>query len=60
MLYEAQRDLGLDLTKCWMLGDDERDMHAGGDAGCRCVYITEQHPLIEAVQAILALEEVGK
>ena len=60
MLYEAQRDLGLDLTKCWMLGDDERDMHAGGDAGCRCMYITEQHPLMEAVRAILALEEQGK
>lgn len=60
MLYKAQRDLGLDLTKCWMLGDDERDMHAGGDAGCRCMIITEQHPLMEAVQAILTLEEQGK
>lgn len=58
MLYQAQRDLSLDLTKCWMLGDDERDMHAGGDAGCRCLYITDQHPLMEAVQAILTLEEV--
>lgn len=60
MLYQAQRDLSLDLTKCWMLGDDERDMHAGGDAGCRCMYITEQHPLPEAVHAILVLEEAGK
>lgn len=60
MLYQAQKDLSLDLTKCWMLGDDERDMHAGGDAGCRCMYITEQHPLIEVVHAVLALEEVGK
>lgn len=57
LLYQAQRDFSLDLTKCWMLGDDERDMHAGGDAGCRCMYITEQHPLIEAVHAILTLEE---
>lgn len=60
MLYQAQRDLSLDLTKCWMLGDDERDMHAGGDAGCRCMYISEQHPLLEAVHAVLALEEAGK
>ena len=57
MFYEAQRDLSLDLTKCWMLGDDERDMHAGGDAGCKCMYITEQHPLIEAVHNVLKLEE---
>lgn len=60
MFYQAQRDLSFDLTKCWMLGDDERDMHAGGDAGCRCMYITEQHPLLEAVYAILALEEAKK
>lgn len=60
MLFQAQRDLGLDLTKCWMLGDDERDMHAGGDAGCRCMYVTEQHPLIEVVRAILALEETDR
>lgn len=57
MFYQAQRDLSIDLTKCWMLGDDERDMHAGGDAGCKCMYITERHPLIEAVQAIFKLEE---
>ena len=60
MFYQAQRDLSLDLTKCWMLGDDERDMHAGGDAGCRCMYISEQHPLSQAVQAILILEEAGQ
>ena len=57
MFFQAQKDLSLDLTKCWMLGDDERDMHAGGDAGCKCMYITEQHPLNEAVNYILKLEE---
>lgn len=56
MLFQAQKELSLDLTKCWMLGDDERDMHAGGDAGCKCMYITEQHPLTEAVDMILRLE----
>lgn len=60
MLYQAQRDLSLDLTKCWMLGDDERDMHAGADAGCRCMMISDQHPLYEAAEAILKLEEAGK
>ena len=60
MFYLAQRDLSIDLTKCWMLGDDERDMHAGGDAGCRCMYITEQHPLLEAVHAIFTLEAANK
>lgn len=59
MFYQAQRELSFDLTKCWMLGDDERDMHAGGDAGCRCMYVSEQHPLLEAVQLILRLEGTG-
>ncbi len=56
MLYQAQKDLSIDITKCWMVGDDERDMHAGGDAGCKCIYVSEQHPLGEAVDAILRLE----
>lgn len=57
MFYRAQKDLSLDLTKCWMLGDDERDMHAGGDAGYKCMYITEMHPLNEAVEMILELDK---
>ena len=57
MFYKAQKDLSIDLTKCWMLGDDERDMHAGGDAGCKCMYITEMHPLKEAVDIILEIEK---
>jgi len=60
MFYQAQKELSLDLTKCWMLGDDERDMHAGGEAGCRCMYISEQHPLLEAVQLILRWEGQNK
>lgn len=56
MLFQAQKDLSLDLTQCWMLGDDERDMHAGGDAGCKCMYISEYHPLLEAVKNILMLD----
>ena len=60
MLYQAQRDLSLDLTKCWMLGDDERDMHAGADAGCRCMMVSDQHPLREAAEAILELERAGR
>lgn len=56
LFFQAQKEWSLDLSKCWMLGDDERDMHAGGDAGCKCMYITEQHPLMEAVKMILRLE----
>lgn len=58
MFFQAQKDLCIDLTKCWMLGDDERDMHAGGDAGCKCMYISEQHPLPEAVDNLIALDSM--
>ena len=54
MFYQAQKEFSIDLTKCWMLGDDERDMHAGADAGCMCMMVSEQHPLGEAVDRILA------
>lgn len=57
MFFKAQKDLNFDLTKCWMLGDDERDMHAGADAGCKCMMISTSHPLEEAVDYILKLEK---
>lgn len=57
MFFMAQKDYSIDLTKCWMIGDDERDMHAGGDAGCKCIYVSEQHPLSEAVDRIILLDK---
>lgn len=56
MLYQAQKDYSLDLTKCWMVGDDERDMQAGQAAGCRCVQVTEDYSLSDAVDDILTGE----
>lgn len=35
MLVEAARDHGLDLARCWMIGDQSRDTLAGKRAGCR-------------------------
>ena len=35
MLIEAARDHGLDLARCWMVGDQARDTLAGRRAGCR-------------------------
>ena len=32
----AQR-LGLDLSQCWVIGDQHRDMEAGRSAGCRTI-----------------------
>lgn len=60
MFFQAQRDLSIDITKCFMIGDDERDMHAGGDAGCSCIYVSEMHPLSEAVDLVLLSEKNKK
>ena len=39
MLLDAARDLGLDLSRSWMVGDADRDVAAGKAAGCRTVLV---------------------
>ena len=53
MLYAAQKDFSLDLTKAVLIGDDERDMEAGKSAGCTCIRVTEGYNLLRAVMELL-------
>jgi D-glycero-D-manno-heptose 1,7-bisphosphate phosphatase len=39
MLLLAARELGLDLSRSWMVGDSERDVQAGRAAGCRAILL---------------------
>jgi D-glycero-D-manno-heptose 1,7-bisphosphate phosphatase len=39
MLLEAARDLHLDLTRSFMIGDREGDIQAGTRAGCRSILV---------------------
>jgi D-glycero-D-manno-heptose 1,7-bisphosphate phosphatase len=39
MLLDAARDLGIDLSRSWMLGDRWRDVECGKAAGVRTVFI---------------------
>jgi D-glycero-D-manno-heptose 1,7-bisphosphate phosphatase len=39
MLLRAARDLGIDLTQSWMVGDRWRDVDCGHAAGCRTIFI---------------------
>jgi len=41
MLIEAARTHGLDLSRSWMVGDQEKDVEAGRRAGCRTVLVGE-------------------
>jgi D-glycero-D-manno-heptose 1,7-bisphosphate phosphatase len=42
MLLDAAGELGLDLSRSWMIGDTDADVAAGRAAGCRTVLI--EHP----------------
>jgi histidinol-phosphate phosphatase family protein len=39
MLHLAAGELDLDLTQCWMVGDDDRDIEAGRAAACRTIFL---------------------
>ena len=53
MLYQAQKDLSLNLEKCMLFGDDERDLEAAANASVPAKLITEEYPLIKAVDDYL-------
>ena len=40
MIYQAERQLALDLGRSWVVGDAPRDIDAGRAAGCRTVLVT--------------------
>ena len=46
MLYAAAQRLALDLSQCWVIGDQHRDMEAGHAAGCRTILFS--HPRTKA------------
>ncbi len=37
MFYKAAKDFNIDLSESWMIGDSERDILAGINAGCKTV-----------------------
>lgn len=50
MLFQAQRDFHLDLSKLYFVGDDERDIMAGNAAGMKTFLVNDAHPLLEFVK----------
>jgi D-glycero-D-manno-heptose 1,7-bisphosphate phosphatase len=44
MLLASARELDLDLTRSWMIGDSEIDVAAGRAAGCRAVLLSACAP----------------
>jgi D-glycero-D-manno-heptose 1,7-bisphosphate phosphatase len=56
MLFQAQREHHLDLTRTTFVGDDERDEAAADAAGCRFSYASEDVPLLDVTHRLLAGE----
>jgi len=50
MLLKAAGQLGLDLSKCWMVGDAARDIEAGQRAGCRTIRVRGAGEMSQAAQ----------
>jgi len=43
MLLAAAQEMDLDLTRSWMIGDNDRDVEAGRRAGCKTILIGAPH-----------------
>jgi D-glycero-D-manno-heptose 1,7-bisphosphate phosphatase len=56
LLFQAQRDFHLDLTRTPYLGDDERDAQAADRAGCPFISISESAPLLDRISECFAAQ----
>jgi histidinol-phosphate phosphatase family protein len=50
MLFQAQHDFHLDLSRIYFVGDDERDEIAGKTAGMKTVLVNSDHSLLDFVK----------
>jgi D-glycero-D-manno-heptose 1,7-bisphosphate phosphatase len=58
MLFRAQREHDLDLTRVTFVGDDERDAEAADAAGCRSVLVTQELTLLDVVENLIGEHRV--
>ena len=54
MLYQAQRDFSLDLSRTYFIGDDERDGQAADAAGCPCVLVSDEVSLLDVARKLVS------
>lgn len=60
MLYQAQREFHLDLSRTPFIGDDERDGQAADAAGCPWLQVTETRTLLGVTRELLAGSSVQR
>ena len=54
LLFQAQRDLNLDLTRTFFIGDDERDAQAADAAGCPSALVSPEQSLIDITRKVIS------
>ena len=52
LLFAAQREWALDLSKTWFCGDEDRDREAAAAAGCRFLPVDNTWPLDQAAERL--------
>ena len=60
MLFQAQRDFSLDLSRTYFLGDDERDGQAAGAAGALWEQVSEENTLLDITLRLLSVQKGEK
>ncbi len=53
LLVKAAHDFSVDLKNSWMIGDHDRDIESGINAGCKSIKITPENTLDDIVNDIL-------
>jgi D-glycero-D-manno-heptose 1,7-bisphosphate phosphatase len=57
MLFQAQKDFHLDLTRTLFIGDDERDEQAAEAAGCKFAMVTDDESLLKISQRTVLCDD---
>ncbi len=60
MLFQAQRDFHLDLSRTFFIGDDDRDGLTADAAGCPFLQVTENRSLLDCVREVLGNSALKK
>ena len=56
LILKAAKDFDIDLTKSWMIGDNQSDLESAKQVGCNSFLVDEKRNLIFAVKAIIELK----
>ena len=57
MLFNAAKDYNIDLSKSYMIGDDDNDVLAGEAAGCRSIKLNKGDSLLDAINCVITAND---